>query len=249
MIGRDLHCHTCFCDGKNTPEEMVVAAIEKGLSTIGISEHGYTAFDSSYCLSLDKTEEYKAEIRHLKEKYSDKIEVLLGIELDALSDLDTSDYDYVIGSAHYVKFGDKYLSIDESPSDFEQICQEYFSGDYYAFAQEYYRTMATLADKNISIVGHVDLITKFNEGNRLFDMEDPRYLAAAKSAIDTLLPLNIPFEVNTGAISRGYRTEPYPHKSLCDYIKQKGGTLVLSSDAHSAENLCFEFEKFEYLIK
>ena len=245
MIGRDLHCHTCFCDGKNTPEEMVLAAIERGLTTIGISEHGYTAFDSSYCLSLEKTEEYKAEMRRLKEKYSDKIEVLLGIEFDALSDLDTSDYDYVIGSAHYVRCGDKYLPVDESPSDFEQICREYFGGDYYAFAREYYRTVATLANKKIHIVGHIDLIAKFNEGNRLFDMADPRYLAAAKGAIDALLPLNIPFEINTGAISRGHRTEPYPHK----HIKQKGGTLILSSDAHTAENLCFKFEEFEYLIK
>ena len=97
-------------------------------------------------------------------------------------------------------------------------------------------------------MGHIDLITKFNEGNRLFDMEAPRYLKAARSAIDTLLPLKIPFEINTGAISRGYRTEPYPAKSLRDYIKQKGGTLILSSDAHAKENLFYKFEKFESLI-
>ena len=248
MIGRDLHCHTVLCDGKNTAEEMVLAAIERGLTTIGISEHGYTAFDHSYCLSLGKTEEYKAEMSRLKEKYSDKIEVLTGIELDALSDLDTSDYDYVIGSAHYVKCGEKYLPVDLSVSEFEQICREYFDGDYYAFAEEYYRTVASLASRQIDVVGHIDLITKFNEGNRLFDMENPRYVKAAKSAIDTLLPLKIPFEINTGAISRGYRTEPYPAKSLRDYIKQKGGTLILSSDAHAKENLCYKFEKFESLI-
>ena len=248
MIGRDLHCHTVLCDGKNTAEEMVMAAIERGLTTIGISEHGYTAFDHSYCLSLGKTEEYKAEMRRLKEKYSGKIEVLMGIELDALSDLDTSDYDYVIGSAHYVKCGEKYLPVDLSASEFEQICREYFDGDYYAFAEEYYRTVASLASRQIDVVGHIDLITKFNEGNRLFDMENPRYVKAAKSAIDTLLPLKIPFEINTGAISRGYRTEPYPAKSLRDYIKQKGGTLILSSDAHAKENLCYKFEKFESLI-
>lgn len=248
MIGRDLHCHTVLCDGKNTAEEMVLAAIERGLTTIGISEHGYTAFDHSYCLSLGKTEEYKAEMRRLKEKYSKKIEVLMGIELDALSDLDTSDYDYVIGSAHYVKCGEKYLPVDLSASKFEQICREYFDSDYYAFAEEYYRTVASLASRQIDVVGHIDLITKFNEGNRLFDMEAPRYLKAARSAIDTLLPLNLPFEINTGAISRGYRTEPYPAKSLRDYIKQKGGTLILSSDAHAKENLCYKFEEFESLI-
>ena len=33
MIKCDLHTHTVFCDGKNTPEEMVLSAIEKGLDT------------------------------------------------------------------------------------------------------------------------------------------------------------------------------------------------------------------------
>ena len=122
------------------------------------------------------------------QKYSGKIEVLLGIEFDALSDIDVSDFDYVIGSAHYVKCGGEYLSIDESPEEFERICRKCFGGDYYAFAEEYYRTVALLASRKISIVGHLDLITKFNEGNRLFDMEDPRYLAAAKGAICTATP-------------------------------------------------------------
>ncbi len=248
MILRDLHCHTCFCDGKNTPEEMVRSALSKGMAAIGISGHGYTAFDTRYCMSVKATEEYKTEIRRLKEKYAGQIEILLGIELDALSELDTSDFDYVIGSAHYVKCGDQYLPIDESPEDFELICRDHFGGDYYAFAEEYYRTVSTLAEKKIDIVGHIDLITKFNEGNRLFDMQEPRYLAAAKAAIDALLPLGIPFEINTGAISRGYRVAPYPDIALSGYIKQKGGSLILSSDSHSAENLCFGFDKFGYMV-
>ena len=33
----DLHMHTTFCDGKNTPEEMVLSAIDKGLETTLLS--------------------------------------------------------------------------------------------------------------------------------------------------------------------------------------------------------------------
>ena len=32
----DLHMHTAFCDGKNTPEEMIISGINKGLTTIGL---------------------------------------------------------------------------------------------------------------------------------------------------------------------------------------------------------------------
>ena len=97
------------------------------------------------------------------------------------------------------------------------------------------------------IIGHLDLVTKFNENGRFFDETDPRYLAAAYDLIDRLLPNNVPFEVNTGAISRGYRTAPYPAKPLRDYILSRGGRLILSSDAHRKEDLMFGFEALSSL--
>ena len=38
---KDLHMHTVFSDGKNTPEEMVQEAIRRGLDTVGISDHSH----------------------------------------------------------------------------------------------------------------------------------------------------------------------------------------------------------------
>ena len=46
----DFHAHTCYCDGDNTPEEMVRSAAEKGLAAFGLSGHGYTTYDESYCM-------------------------------------------------------------------------------------------------------------------------------------------------------------------------------------------------------
>ncbi len=248
MILKDFHTHTTYSDGKSSPEEMLLSAIEKGLRTYGFSEHGYTDFDLRYCMSLEKSELYKAEILRLKEKYKDKIEVLLGIELDAFSSYSTDDFDYVIGSAHYVKRDGVYRAIDESPIELQSICDEWYGGDYYSFAEDYFKMAEELAKKKIDIIGHFDLITKFNEGNKLFDTDHPRYLAAAKKAIDLLLPMNVPFEINTGAISRGYRSEPYPSKNLIEYIRSGGGSFILCSDTHHKDNICFDFEKWEHLI-
>ena len=248
MILKDFHTHTSYSDGKNTPEEMLLSAIEKGLTDYGFSEHGYTSFDLRYCLSLEQTELYKAEILRLKEKYRDKINVHLGIELDVFSDHSVEDYEYVIGSVHYVRKNGEYRPIDEKPQELESICREWYGGDYYAFAEDYFSQSALLAEKKIDIIGHFDLITKFNEDNRLFDTAHPRYLAAAKSAIDKLLPLGAPFEINTGAISRGYRTSPYPAPHLIDYIKTNGGSFILSSDTHHRDNICFQFDKWERLL-
>ena len=77
----NLHTHTTFCDGKNTPEEVVLSAIEKGFCSIGFSGHGYTAFDHTYCMK--DTGGYMAEVNSLKEKYKKDIQIYLGVEEDA----------------------------------------------------------------------------------------------------------------------------------------------------------------------
>ena len=245
MILQDLHTHTVYCDGQNTPEDMVRAAIEKGMSRIGFSGHCYTFFDTSYCMSEDGVKEYCAEIAALKEKYRGQIEILCGVEQDYYATASTAPFDYVIGSVHYVRVGEEYLPVDESEQTLLRGVEKYFDGDFYAFAERYFAVVGdVLAKTNADIIGHFDLISKFNEGGRLFDESHPRYIAAYQAAIDKLLPYGKPFEVNTGAISRGYRTHPYPSRAMLRYIAQKGGSVILSGDSHSKDALCCAFEKW-----
>ena len=75
-VDRDLHMHTTYCDGKNTPEEMIRAAVDKGLSAVGISGHSYTFFDTSYCMQKEEVPRYLAELRYLRIKYFDRIHVV-----------------------------------------------------------------------------------------------------------------------------------------------------------------------------
>ena len=92
------------------------------------------------------------------------------------------------------------------------------------------------------IIGHFDLLTKFAEQDLYFDLQHPRYVKAWKAAADRLLKTGKPFEINTGAISRGYRTEPYPAKDIRDYIRLNGGKLILSSDSHQKETIAYRFQ-------
>lgn len=249
MILTDLHVHTCFSDGCGTPEEAVLAAIEKGMVCIGFSDHGYTDFDESYCIPKDRLEEYSSVIAQLKETYRDKIRILCGIEQDLYSRQSVQGYDYVIGSLHYVKAGETYISVDHKPEILSDAVRRYFDGDIYRLLECYYGALAELAERaEISVIGHFDLVTKFNEKCALFDEDHPRYVAAWQAAADRLLKKGIPFEINTGAISRGWRTEPYPAKPIWVYIRERGGKFILSSDSHSPENLCFGFDKWEHLL-
>ena len=238
----DLHTHTIYSDGKNTPEEMINAAIDMGVKVIGISDHSYTAFDESYCIRKTRIDEYKKELYALKEKYCGKADVRCGIEQDFFSDEPTDGYEYVIGSVHYIKAGKKYITVDYKPQILTEAADTYFGGDIYSLAEEYFNTVSLLAEKiKPDIIGHFDLISKFNENGQMFKEDHPRYRAAWKSALDKLLPAGIPFEINTGAMSRGYRTSPYPSPEMRRYIIENGGRLVLSSDAHSCDTIAYKF--------
>lgn len=242
----DYHIHSTFSDGKNTPEEMVEAAIAKGMKEIGFSDHSYTFFDESYCIKRENIAEYKREIARLKEKYGDKIKIYCGIEQDYYSAESVKDYDYAIGSVHYVKKDGRYFAVDSSAEDFEKNVVEFFDGDYYAFAEEYFNTVARFCErKDIIIIGHFDLVSKFNEKHGFFDENDKEYVSAWKAAADKLIAANKTFEINTGTIARGYKTDCYPSRAIREYIKGKGGKFLLSSDSHSEKTLCFDFGQAE----
>ena len=246
MILTDLHTHTTFCDGKNTAEEMVLAAIEKGMECIGFSGHSYTDFDADFCMTKEGVQEYIEEVKRLKAKYADRIEVRLGIEQDQFSSESTAPFDYAIGSTHYVFVGDEWFSVDDTPEILKAAADKYFDGDLYALCEKYFEAEAEVITKtDADIIGHFDLVSKFNEKSCFWDESDPRYVAAWKKAADALIKSGKPFEINTGAISRGYRTEPYPSLEMIEYIKSKGGSFILSSDSHRTDTLLYDFEKYQ----
>ncbi len=250
MIRSDFHMHTTFCDGKNTAEEMVLSAIEKGLEAIGFSGHSFLVTQESW--TMDPTDDYAAyrrEIRRLKEKYSGQITIYCGIEQDALSPEPTDAFDYRIGSTHFIGDGERNFAVDASPAELVAGVDRMFGGDMYAAARRYFELEGQVLEKtHADIIGHFDLITKYNEGNAYFDTSDPRYRNAAFAALEQLLPYGVPFEVNTGAISRGWRSAPYPELPFLDYIAAHGGSFVLSSDSHKAETIAFAFTETEKML-
>lgn len=243
-VKANFHTHTTFCDGVNTPEELVLSAIGQGMSALGFSGHSHTAFDEEYCMSVEGTEAYKEEIARLKAKYADKIQIYCGLEMDYFSDADTNGFDFIIGSVHYLEKNGVYYPVDNSEEQFLEGVQKGWNGDFYAFAADYFKLVADVVQKtNADIIGHFDLITKFNEGERLFSERDPRYIAAYRAAINSLIPYGKLFEINTGAIVRGYRTTPYPAAGILQEIAKQGGKVMLSADCHEKGALMFAFDE------
>ena len=238
----NFHTHTGFCDGRNTPEEMVRKAISLGMKAIGFSGHSHTPFDPGYCMDGVSEPKYRAEILRLKKAYEGQIAVHLGIEQDYYSAPADPAYAYIIGSVHYVEKEGRYVSVDDTPQILQQAVETLYGGDWYALCEDYYRLDADVVKKtHCQIVGHFDLITKFNQKHHFFDEDHPRYRKAAGEALDSLLRQNVLLEINTGAISRGWKTSPYPADFLLKQLGEHGARVILSSDAHRKEDLLYGF--------
>ncbi len=243
----DFHTHSTFCDGKNTLEEMALSAIDKGLSSLGFSGHSFTSFDLDYCIKDENA--YIKECRRLQKKYEDKIEILCGIERDFYADNQYPDLDYIIGSVHYVKAGETYIAVDLFDGQLEAV-SKHFGGDYLKFAESYFENVSKLPQVHkTDIIGHFDLIKIFNADGKLFDENCERYKKAAIKAVDKLLKYDVLFEINTGAIFRGRRQEPYPSEFILEYIASKGGKVILNGDSHEINALGYRFIESAELAK
>lgn len=266
MIRANYHTHTVMCDGTNTAEEMVQQALALGFEHLGFSGH----MDPDIHMDW---EAYKKEIRRLREKYRGRLDILMGVECDTLFDPALiPGAEYIIGSTHMVDvpcnlgyIGGKSLlpgnsdarprlaggadpgrpvSVDSSGEDMRMLADLYFGGDYYALARNYYEVEAQVYDRlHCTFVGHFDLVTRFNDSMHFLDETDSRYTGPALEAMDYLVSEGVPFEINCGAVNRGRKKDFYPNTMLLRHLREMGGEILISSDAHQKEKLNGAFDQ------
>ena len=240
----NLHTHSTFCDGKISPSQMVAAAIEKGLVSLGFSGHAHmTGGGERWCMSETGTEAYKAAVRALARDRADEIEIALGVEQDVFSDMPVDGYDYVLGAVHFVRKDGEEAAVDSSPELFDIGVRTLFGGDVYAFIEEFYKLTAEAPRiTHADIAAHFDLVRKFNAGGVRFDETDKRYRDAAFTALHEAAKSDVIFEINTGGKYR-VGCDLYPSAELLTELKNIGGRITFSSDSHDARSLCYKFDE------
>ena len=252
MYKSNCHTHTNYCDGKNTAREMIEAAVEKGFVSLGFSGHSPMKDKNDWTMTVEGAQEYMREIKALQEEYKDKIDVLCGIELDAdYFGIDPGDYDYVIGSVHQLKKNGVFYDVDYTAEALKKATDEFFGGSFNEMSRWYYNTLADFViNTRVDVVGHIDLITKFNVDKPLFDESNTEYRQIVLDAVDRILSAkpDILFEVNTGAMFRVGKKTPYPAEFILCHIYKKGGRVTLTSDSHCTNSIDFAFvEALEYI--
>ena len=148
-----------------------------------------------------------------------------------------------------------YLYVDNKSEAIGWAIENIYRGDAMAFAESYFRDESRIVDDtDCDFAGHFDLILKHNEQGHYFDETAKRYKNARDKALEKIFssfskkgrrPI---FEVNTGAMAKGYRTVPYPSADTLGVIREMGGQMIVNSDCHRAEMLDYGFHEAEALL-
>ncbi|WP_423055476.1 histidinol-phosphatase HisJ [Acetobacterium carbinolicum] len=257
MLLANYHIHSDYCDGKNTLEEMVVAGIASGLTSMGLSSHLPLPFPNDWTMKEDDLEDYLNDAKALKEKYAPQIELYCGMEIDFFIDRqDISDLaksviprlDYTIMSVHTLgkTIGVEVSYIDESQQNFAQGIKKYYQGDNQAFITDYYQGIAKMVNMfEPDILGHIDLIKKYNQNNHFFNERDHWYQETVKDCLDTVAAQNTRIEINTGANLRIPGVGRYPSDWMIPEMKKRNIPITVGGDSHSVAGIVFEYNEAE----
>jgi len=250
----NAHTHTRYCDGKNTVEEMVDAAIRLGFVSLGFSEHGAQGFDAHYSMDGGRQEAYLAELRALRAKHQGQEgfpRIWIGVEQDALVPAEQKkrnrgDFDYILGSTHYASrdFHGKCVPVDGEVDLLRAFVEEIYAGDMFAMVQAYFNNhVKMLVEDRPDIIGHFDVVSKNAHLYRMFDPDGGQYRKMALTALEAARACGGVLEVNTGGMARGALHEPYPSRELLLAWREMGGEVTLTSDCHDAVYLDYGFER------
>lgn len=239
MIGMvDYHMHSILSDGRNSYEEMVRMAIEKGLDEIGFTDH-VCLKPVTWAIRLEDIPVMTSQIIDLKDKYEDQIKIRYGVEMDYLPGKDAQineiieriPVDYVIGSIHFI--GD--WNFDTDQSLYGKWTNDKLYEKYFALVQQ--AAQSGLFD----IIGHIDIIKKFRvypESNQDLLFED---------TIKVIKENNLVVELNTGGMDRPCAEFTPGHKIL-EMCYKHHVPVTLSSDAHSDLQIARHFESATELL-
>lgn len=243
-----IHNHTTWVDGKNTAAEMAAAAYEKGLESFGFSEHAFSSIDLSCCMMPYEQPHYMEQIRQLKNDYSGKMNIFLGLEIEMMAPVSKNELDYCIGSVHLIEKDGAFFGMDNTSLVIKDAIACF--GSMKAVIKEYFATCCRTAPiVKPDVFGHFDLYKKLNQGGQFFDESDSAYQNAALEAIDAVADTGVIIEVNTGGIGRGYIKEVYPAPFLLRRLKERNTPIIITSDAHRTTQIDFAYEETKALLK
>lgn len=236
----NFHTHTQFCDGRDTMDNMVSAAVAEGFVVLGFTPHSPIFIPSPCNMSDSDVAVYRSNLERLKAKYAGRCELYTGMEIDYLdpqhgpSSQQYKDYglDYSIGSVHFIKNRKgEFVDVDGRFESFCRKMNESFDNDIRYVVEEFYRaSREMLALGGFDILGHFDKIGQ-NAGYYKPGIEDEDwYQKLVNEYIDEIIASGVTVEINTKA--RAEHKRFFPGERYWKRLVEAGVPIVVNSDAH-----------------
>lgn len=243
MITADFHLHTSFSsDSEERLEAAVAAAAQKGLKTLCITEHMDMDYPTGE-FDLDTTA-YQRELIRVKQLYSDRIELLFGVELGLMDYLAPRLYefvaaypfDFVIGSSHLVGGVDPYY-----PEYFDKL------GDSEGIRRYFQSIMDNIsAFDDFDVYGHLDYVVRYSAA-KVYNPLD--FADMLDEILGKLISMGKGIELNTAGLKYGLGFA-HPHPQVLKRYRELGGEIItVGSDAHAGVHIAYDFDKAEEILK
>ena len=221
----NYHTHTPRCKhAKGSEEEYIQRAIERGLKVLGFSDHVPQPYPESYTsnirMSMNELPNYVETLLSLREKYKDKIDILIGFEVEyttkyfepLMAELRKYPVDYLIQGQHFVPDEVNGRYVGAKTDDEQKLI------DYVDFTIEGMRTGL------FSYLAHPDLIN--------YTGDDATFQRHTKRIVEAAIELSIPLEINMyGFLDR----RNYPCDRFFKMASEMGASFVIGCDAHWPE--------------
>lgn len=239
----NYHTHTHFCGhATGTPEEYVKRAIECGVKYMGFSDHMplkfSDGFEAGFRVKVTDAEKYCSEISYLKEKYSDRIDIKIGFEMEYYEDM----FGEMLKNA--VSYGAEYLILGQHYYEPENINGAKHSNEISDDAErlkKYVKSVIKAIKTGVfSYVAHPDMF-QFVGDVSVFKSEMRKICIASKEC-------NIPLEMNFLGI-RDNRC--YPNLNFWEMAGEEQSPMTFGFDAHDVMSAYDDksLEKAKLLIK
>jgi histidinol-phosphatase (PHP family) len=240
----DYHLHTPLCGhATGAPRDYVLAAQKTGLAEIGFSDHNPmpTQFDD-WRMAPEELTDYVALIEEARREFP-SYPIRLGLECDfipgyedhirALTEM--AEWDYLIGSVHYVT---PEWDID-NPKHLQRWAEQPVEDIWTA----YFAAYAKMAGSGLfDFLAHPDLVKKF--GHRPIGDSSRFY----REALDAIADAGIALEVSTAGLRKDVK-EIYPSRDFLVGAFQRGIPVVVNSDAHAPEEVGYAFDQAYALVR
>lgn len=241
----NYHSHCLYCDGRANMEDFIRFAISEGFTSYGISSHAPLPFSTAWTMEWDRMEDYLSEFARLKEKFADKIELAVGLEIDYLNEDSNPAFfrfqelplDYRIGSVHMLYSPEgKIVDIDTPADTFRQLIDKHFDGDLDYVVHLYYKNLLSMVELGgFDIVGHADKMHYNASCYRPGLLDEPWYDTLVRGYFTAIAEHGYIVEINTKAYHE--LGTFYPNERYFTFLKELGVRVQVNSDAHYPEKI------------